>query len=107
MTDIREGDYVKVTIEGKVTHQESDDNWIIVNGIEVDTTAAGVTIEKTLPKFKPGDILKFKFNDILLSLGQTGFIDHSDGVFHEYGKGGYLTLDGFSENWGSYEKVEL
>jgi len=105
--DINEGDYVKVTIEGSVTHQESDDNWIIVSGIEVDTTADGVTIEKTTPKFKPGDILRFKWNNVLLSLGQAGFIDHSDGVFHEYGVGGYLTLDGFSENWESYQKVEV
>lgn len=107
MTDVRNGDYVKVTIEGKVTHAEDGDDWIIVNGMEVLTTASGIKIEKTTPKFKSGDTLRFKYNGAILTLGEDGFLDHTDGQFHEYGKNGYLTLNGFGENWLNYDRVEL
>ena len=106
----QKGDRVRVVLEGKVLGTDKngfslgayDGNFIIPGAEHV------VSIEKIEPPvevFKPGDVVRAKWNDgFLYSLGRDGYFSHSSALWFPYEDSITQAKDFTSR---VYERVEL
>lgn len=107
----QKGDRVRVVLEDEVRGVESD-GFVVGDAADANYIQPSaehvVSIEKIEPPvevFKPGDVVRAKWNDsFLYSLGRDGYFSHSSALWFPYENSITQEKDFTSR---AYERVEL
>jgi len=109
----KEGDYVRVVLEGQVEYLTGGDSFMLnTNGIYPDQEHV-VSVEKIEPPvevFKPGDVVRSKDAGVVRALGDRGYVivksafRHDNGLFVSYDTTGLRSSDFTSDK---HEKIDI